>query len=97
MRQTESGLKVFGPNETKMLQCSNCSLDLMRLIPQKTSQELTFKVTVECPKCGDKSFEEDMYGTFNFVLGEGVQLKNIKEDSNNKTAHFLTIPWSKKK
>jgi DNA-directed RNA polymerase subunit RPC12/RpoP len=96
MKRTESGLKVFGKDETKVLECSNCGLELMRLVPQKTSEEITYTVTVQCPKCGDKSFEEDMYGTFNFVIPDEVKLKNIQEDHKNKKVHFLTIPWSKK-
>ena len=71
------------------LKCSNCDKSLFILPKQeKTSEEVLFELTVDCPFCGDKSFEKPLYGPIRYVPADKVLIIDFVLDG--KKAHFKT-------
>ena len=44
--------------------CSNCNAPLIDIWVQHPNFDMAWKFVVECPHCGDKSYEQDVQGSF---------------------------------
>lgn len=86
----EHKTNIIRPNETTYIKCSNCSKNLICIAPHKLADKTFYKMVVECPFCGDKSFEYDVKGTVGVRPCEGVGLVDIKRDDKKMTNLYKT-------
>jgi hypothetical protein len=70
---------VIRPNETEFIKCSNCNKDLLQIVNKKISGETFYKMVVQCPFCGDKSWETEVKGKVGIHPCAGVALTYINE------------------
>jgi len=57
--------------------CSNCKKELGEISVIRPRAQIKNKITVECPFCGDKSFEKTVDGQCCFVAAENLQMSDM--------------------
>ncbi len=65
-------LEVVPQAETKTLLCSNCNQKLLIVRKRRQSSVALYNIRVECPLCGDHSFDEPMYGQPQIIWPDGI-------------------------
>ena len=88
MEYAETKLTIVKNKNTEDIPCSNCGKVLMKVFEQDKDSSTLYKVVVNCPFCGDKSFEKEVHGIFRALPGEGVLLSDVVYNGN--ISKFLT-------
>lgn len=81
--------EVIKISQTESICCSNCNKKLLIVYVKDFGEEL-YKLAVDCPFCGDKSFYYEVKGWFRYVPADGVTLINMDMDDKNNKVIFKT-------
>lgn len=73
---------VINIDECQNIKCSNCEKKLLILPSYLDSEEVLYKLVVDCPFCGDKSFELDIRGPLKYYPAENVKIKDFIQKGN---------------
>lgn len=82
--------KVIKLTETDLIKCSNCGKALMNVINEKYSSDILYSVIIDCPFCGDSSFQYEVNGLFRTHPCQGVVPINIETNEKTNVITFKT-------
>ena len=86
--------EVIKGENTEWITCSNCNKKLLRTPSNQSGTVVLYNIYIDCPFCGDKSFDFPIKGPFKTIPADDVRLKQWKDLGNNR-CKFETIRVSK--
>lgn len=75
-------LEVVPLTDTRTLVCSNCDAKLLIIRNKSQSVVPLYNIRVECPLCGDYSYDEPVYGQLQIIWPEGIFPKEVETREN---------------
>jgi hypothetical protein len=76
-------VEISRANDIEIIECSNCSRELLIIKKQPEKGEKLFSLRVECPFCMDHSYDKPVYEILRHLAVDGVRIKEFVELPNN--------------
>lgn len=70
---------VINIKDCDIIKCSNCSKRLMIVPRHEHSEKLLYLLQVDCPYCGDHSYDYEVKGPLKYYFPDNIKFKNFQE------------------